>query len=125
MAEGDTGALLRALNTICSDGYQIIEEAELLHASAALHEPLAALMSRLHAQGYIDVRYAEDGVYCLRLLAPGRHYAEDRARAFVRARRNARRRLAALFAAAFSGAFLATLLALGLFLLLWGGKGGA
>ena len=105
-----TGTLLARLEALCPDGgYHIVEAAELSPAFSA--EEAAEGIACLADSRRIDVRYAEEGTYCLRILPSGRAYvlhARDRERAErMRLRQSAR----IAFAGAFAGGFLAALLA--------------
>lgn len=80
MLDGKTEALLAAINERCGgDNYKIIEEKELAGclAGGGDRAELRALLSFLEEEGYIETRYAEDGVYCVRPLAEGRRYFEQ------------------------------------------------
>lgn len=103
--------MLTRLNDVCEgDGFKILEEGELLSlfpaGSAADATVLSKAITYLKDHEYIDVEYAEDGVYCLRPLQKGREYKEE-----VRTEKSdsfRRRRDTVLLTAAgaFLGAFL-------------------
>lgn len=108
--------LLAAINGICENGgYRIIEERELLGAFSAADgvdgARLSEMLSRLETQRYLEIRYAEDGEYCLRPLSAGVRYSEQERGEKREAFR--RRREAALFALAGGavGGFLGALIA--------------
>ncbi len=111
-----TATLLRAVNELCGEGkYEVIEENELLSAFprkvAMDRQGLKKTLDYLCKNGYVDVRYAEDGVYCLCSLPDGRRYSEQ-----VREERSdgIRRRAKSLvftITGAFLGGFLGSLLA--------------
>lgn len=80
MLDEKTGALLAAINEKCGgESYQIIEEKELLEVIPEGNgaAELRSLLSFLEAERYVEVSYAEDGVYCLRPLTEGRRYFEQ------------------------------------------------
>ena len=69
-----TGVLLERLETLCAGGgYHIFEGADLAPDAGA--EELGALLSCLAQLRCVEVRYAEGGTYCLKLLPAGRAYA--------------------------------------------------
>ena len=117
-----THLLLDTVSALCADGsFKIIEEDELL----ACFPPklpvdrtgLGEMLGYLRENGYIDMRYAEEGVYCLTVLPAGRIYAE-RERA---ARTEHKRRLFGNFLMTALGALLGGFLgALFASLLSWG-----
>lgn len=108
-----TGAFLEHLSRLCGGGYHLFEEDELKEflPEGTLGETLFYLADCR----CIDMRYAEDGAYCLRILPAGRVQAAF-ARERARERASAERRTAL---AAFLGALTGTLLFLApLFVLL-------
>lgn len=83
------GALLVKLEALCADGgYHIFEDADFLPEQDAGEMLLFLADSR-----YVDMRYNENGTYCLRLLPAGRAYAaqmrEGRRAETLRLRRGA------------------------------------
>ncbi len=118
MLDTRTAALLAHLNGLCREGkYEVVEADELLSCfppkAGMDRENLQKTLAYLSENGYVDIRYEEDGLYCLCPLPAGRLYTEH-ARA---AKRDAfrRRRDTVLLAAAgaFVGGFLGALLAWG------------
>ncbi len=115
MLDEKTGALLAAINGKCGgESYKIIEEKEfsdcLARRGGADRGEIRAMLSFLEAERLIEIRYAEDGLYCVKPLAEGRKYFEqERLRT---AERNERRRSDFLLSllGAFAGAFLGSLL---------------
>lgn len=121
MLDKRTHLLLSRIIQLSSDGsYKVVEEKDLL-ACFPLKlktdgEGLVHMLRFLREHGYIDVRYAEEGVYCLSPLPEGRMY-DERIR---REREETLKRRACLFvftllgafAGAFAGAYLAAVIAL-------------
>ena len=115
MLDERTSLLLNKINEICGEGgFKIAEEGELLAAfpkSAGVEaEELRRILRYLEERRYIDVKYAEDGVYCLCPLPDGRLYFETARE--QKAETVRRRRGALLLSAvgAFIGAALGSLL---------------
>ncbi len=116
MLDERTATLLHRVNELCREGkYEIIEEGELLSGFAPRAgmdtDNLKKTVEFLAERGYIDVKYAENGTYCMCPLPDGRQYSER-----VRAQRSdvlRRRRDMVLTTAlgAFVGGFLGSLLA--------------
>lgn len=101
-------ALLEKINGICcGSGFKIFEEEDLLSSfSGGLQqEELKSLLCDLEEKRYIEIRYAEDGVYCLRPLPEGKLYFEALRR---QRREGVRRRTDAFFLSALGG-FLGSL----------------
>ena len=117
MLDERTGVLLNKINELCGEsGYKIAEEGELLSCFPSYMKADSGELKRnllyLEERRYIDVKYAEDGVYCLCPLPEGRLYFETaREKRYEGARR--RRELFLTTAlGAFLGAVLGSLLVL-------------
>lgn len=114
MLDEKTGALLAAINERCGEGYQIIEERELSELLAACggadKNEIRAMLCFLEAERYVEVRYAEDGLYCVKPLAEGRKYFEQERLQEKSFRVRRRGELLLSFAGALLGAFLGTFL---------------
>ncbi len=111
MLDKRTGALLAKINELCAEGsYKIVEEEELLGAFPARMgtdtEGLAQMMHYLEEHKYIDIRYAEEGVYCVCTLPEGRMYFENAKEAKGTAFRRRRDTILMTALGAFLGAFL-------------------
>ncbi len=81
MLDKRTATLLHEINVICSGGkYEIVEEGELLSCFPTKEgmdkDSLKKTVDYLAERGYVDVKYAEGGVYCLCPLPEGRLYSE-------------------------------------------------
>ncbi len=109
--------LLSAVNALCEGAnWRILDETELSerlpHGRA---ENIAALLERLEARRFIEMRYAEGGTYCIRPLPAGRAYAararEEAVSAAVREHRAFRTAFLGGLAGAFLGALFGALLA--------------
>ena len=80
--------LLAALANDPGGGFRVVEEGEL--CTGLSPEQFSRSMSLLEAQGLLELRYAEDGAYCLRLLPASRGYIERERSEALRARKNRR-----------------------------------
>ena len=111
MLDKRTTALLAKINELCAEGsYKIVEKDELLACfPERLHvdeDGLKQMISYLEEHRYIDIRYAEDGVYCLCPLPEGRLYFEDLREEKGAAGRKRRDTVLLTVLGAFLGAFL-------------------
>ena len=71
-----TDRLLHKINELCANGgFRIVEEGEL--SSCSEGEDLRGMLDYLRGRGYIDLQYAEEGVYCIRPLPEARRYEES------------------------------------------------
>ncbi len=103
MLDEASAQLLSALSAlIVGGGYKIVEEGELAPRLPLTGEELTRSLALLEEKRLIDVRYAEGGAFCLRLLPAGRSYAERVERERLDAKKRNRESL--LYAAL--GAFL-------------------
>lgn len=117
MPDEKAGALLAAINGICKEGgFKIVEEDDLLSPLLERGE-IGELLERLEAERLIEIRYAEEGVYCLRPLPEGRRYSEAQKESRLALARSRRETALLSFLGAFAGSALAMLLALLVFLL--------
>ncbi len=114
MLDERTQALLAGIADLCKgDGFHIIEERELKNLAPFEEGEIGRIISRLAEKEFIELRYAEEGTYCVRALPAGKSYTE---RARQEASERSRTRREVLFFAA-AGAFLgSTLSALFVFL---------
>ncbi len=94
--------LLSALDKLAGGGnFSVVEEEDILRLVPANGEEIARRMSYLEDRQFIDIRYAEAGEYCVRVLAAGRGYGAT----VAREKREVRRERRDLFLAATVGAF--------------------
>ena len=108
MTDERTCALIAAVGSLCEGGgFKILEERELTRLFPASAEELARLMDFLAAQRLIELRYADGGTYCVRVLPAGRMFAEREAQK-LRDERETRR---AVFGAAALGGALGGVIA--------------
>lgn len=109
MLDKRTGALLFQINALCKEGgYKIVEERELFACFSSQsedREELSRTLAFLQERKYIDIRYAEDGVFCLCPLPDGRLYFEN----VLRERSEETRRRRSVFLLTAFGAFLGSL----------------
>ena len=111
MLDKRTSFLLGKINELCAEGsYKIVEKEELLSCfPERLHvddEGLKQMMNYLQEHSYIDIRYAEDGVYCVCPLPEGRLYFENVREEKGKTGRNRRDIVLLTVIGAFLGAFL-------------------
>ena len=103
-----TAAVLVIVNAGSDGSYKVLETSDFLSAlpdrlktdEAGLDNSLRFLSER----GYIDVKYSDNGTYCLCSLPKGRMYAENTAA--EAAEKKAKGKFFLLFAAAFVGALI-------------------
>ena len=81
MLDKRTARLLKKINELSADGaYKVVEEEELLSSLPAHEEGNEALLHHslnyLCDHKYVEIKYAENGVYCLCSLPEGRAYCE-------------------------------------------------
>ncbi|MGN1077478.1 MAG: hypothetical protein ACI4ST_03090 [Candidatus Gallimonas sp.] len=116
MPDKRTDRLLFAVNTLCRGAFRVVEEEELLSCFSSGDgvdgESLKGMLGYLADRGYIDVQYAEEGVYCVRPLPEGRLYFEREKEARAKGRKNARTLAITAAVSAFFGAFFGSGLAL-------------
>ncbi len=120
MLDERTSRLLKKIIYLCGDsGYKIAEEGELL-TSLPLGDKgeLARLLRYLEERRMIDVKYAEEGVYCLCPLPEGRLYFERKREQRYEVSRRKRELFLFGFLGAFAGSLLCSILVL--LLLFWG-----
>ena len=124
MLDERTGILLDKINEICGEsGYKIAEESDLLSCFPAYMKADAGELKRnlkyLEERRYIDVKYAEEGVYCLCPLPEGRLYFENAREKRYEGVRRRREMFLTTALGAFLGAVFGSLFVL--FLSMWVG----
>lgn len=111
MLDKRTSFLLAKINELCAEGsYKIVEKSEFLASfPERFHvdeDGLAQMMSYLAERNYIDIRYADESVYCICPLPEGRLYFENLREVKGGTRRNRRDTVLLTVFGAFFGAFL-------------------
>ncbi len=110
MLDGKTEALMFKIQSLIKgNGYEIVEEGELI--AGFDKESLQNTLTYLKERAYVDLRYAEDGVYCLALLPAGRLYLERAVKARVEEKRQTVHAVLFPVLGGFLGSFLGALLA--------------
>ncbi len=110
-----SAGVLSALNALVGGaGYSIVEEGDISRVYPAAGEEIAKAIAALEDRRLIDLRYAEAGEYCVRVLAAGRGYGLQA----EREKREERRERRDLFLASALGAFAGSALSAGLVLLI-------
>lgn len=108
-----TAAVLDAVNAGTEGSYKVMEAGELLSALEGREKTDEAGLSNalkfLCERGYIDIRYADKGTYCLCSLPKGRTYAETYAE--EKSVRKEKGKFWAVFFGAFSGGLAGSLIA--------------
>lgn len=106
MLDRRTETLLQKLNALCNRAaFCIVSEEELLFAGED-SESVKGMLGFLQDRGYLNLSYAAEGEYCVRILPEGRLYFERAAAENQEAKRRARQgALCALFGALL-GSFL-------------------
>ena len=103
MLDESSAAVLAAINGACTGGgFKILEEKELARVLPAGGEDVAKTLSFLAENHYIELRYAEEGTYCVRPMPAGRLFSEYE----EREKREREKRRADVFRFAAIGAFL-------------------
>lgn len=116
MLDEKTLRLFTAIHKTCGQNYKIIEEAELLSAFTAADKVDAALLREmifnLEGHSFVDVRYADDGEYCLCALPQGLRFLEEVSGRKKDTRRSLGIELLVVFGASLLGGFLGSFFAL-------------
>ena len=117
MLDRRTGTLLKKLNTLIkSAAFCMVEEEDLLFAGED-GESIKGMLGFLEDRGYLELRYAEEGEYCMRILPEGRLYFERAAAENQEEKKRARvlmwcALLGAFIVGIFSGGLVALMMAL-------------
>ena len=106
MLDRRTGYLLQKLNTLCTGAaFCIVEEEELLFGGED-SESIKGMLGFLEDRNYLQLRYAQNGEYCVRILPEGRLYSERAAAEKREAVRRSRRESLSAFLGALGGGIL-------------------
>ncbi len=81
MLDRQTSELLKVLNSFCKDGsYKVLEKNEIIEKMSNKFKPdndsLSQMLSHLSERNYLNIKYADDAVYCLAVLPKGRLFDE-------------------------------------------------
>ena len=114
MLDERTSRLLQKINILGGEsGYKIAEEEELLTCLPLGDKgELARLLRYLEEQRMIDVKYAEEGVYCICPLPEGRLYFQRAREQKYEGVRRKREMFLFSFCGALSGALLGAIIVL-------------
>ena len=106
MLDRRTGRLLQKLNTLCEGAaFCIVNEEELLFEGED-SESVKGMLGFLEDRGYLQLRYAQEGEYCVRMLPDGRLYFERAASQKREEARRSRNEALCAFFGALGGALL-------------------
>ncbi len=101
--------MLAAVNEACrGGGFKIIEEDDL--ARIVPKEDVGKTLSLLEEKRLIELRYADEGTYCVRTMPEGRSYLERVRRENAERERGRRDTVLGAFFGALAGGFAAALL---------------
>lgn len=77
MTDERTSALLSAVRSLCEGGgFKIVDEEEIARLFSGGEGEIRAGMSLLAERRLVELVYAEEGTYCVRVLPAGREYAD-------------------------------------------------
>ena len=106
MLDRRTGTLLQKLNTLIkSAAFCMVEEEDLLFAGED-SDSIKGMLGFLEDRGYLQLRYAEEGEYCVRILPEGRLYFERAAAENQEETKRSRSQLLCAFLGALGGGLL-------------------
>ena len=106
MLDRRTGLLLKKLNALCqSAAFCMVEEEDLIFEGED-GESVKGMLGFLEDRGYLELSYAEEGEYCVRILPEGRLYSERAAAEKQEEIRRGRRETLCSFLGALLGAFV-------------------
>lgn len=111
MLEENACAVLAAVDEACrGGGFKIVEEDDL--ARRIPREEVKRTLAYLEERRLIELRYAEEGTYCVRTMPAGRSYLERAKQEKTERLKDRREVFFAALAGAFSGGAAAALIAL-------------
>ena len=106
MLDRRTERLLQKLNALCtSAAFCIVSEEDLL-AAGEDSESVKGMLGFLQDRGYLNLSYAGEGEYCVRILPEGRLYFERSAAEIREEQRRGRRESLSAFFGALGGAII-------------------
>ena len=106
MLDRRTERLLQKLNALCkSAAFCIVGEEDLLFAGED-SESVKGMLGFLQDRGYLNLSYAQEGEYCVRILPEGRLYFERAASENQEEKRRSRTQALCALCGAFLGSFL-------------------
>ena len=106
MLDRRTETLLQKLNALCNRAaFCIVSEEELLFAGED-SESVKGMLGFLQDRGYLNLSYAQEGEYCVRILPEGRLYFERAAAQKKEEIRQGRREALCAFLGALIGGLL-------------------
>ena len=115
MLDEKTLRLFTAIHKTCGGNYKIVEENELLstfrESDRVDGSLLREMICNLEGHAFVDVRYAEDGEYCLCALPAGLRFLQEVSGKKHDERRNRGVETLIVFCAALLGGFLGALCA--------------
>lgn len=117
MLDKQTTHLLQNLNKTCNDGnYKVFEKNELLSFMTKFNtdeESLEQMLEHLKERNYLNIKYADESVYCLAVLPKGRLFEEKSKELKMQKRKDSKliaTTMALSSVASFIGAFLAMII---------------
>ena len=115
MLDEKTLRLFTAIHKTCGENYKIVEEPDLLSAFRESEgvdgAQLREMILNLEGHAFVDVRYAEDGEYCLCALPAGLRFIEEVSGKKQEVRRHRGVETLLVFFASLLGGFLGALCA--------------
>ncbi len=81
MLDRQTSELLKVLNSFCKDGsYKVLDKNEIIEKMSTRYnidkDSLSQMLSHLAERNYLNIKYADNEVYCLAVLPKGRLFDE-------------------------------------------------
>lgn len=76
MLDRFSSKLLKKLNTICEDGYKVVDKEELAYSLHVSLDIVENALKDFEDLGYIDVKYTDESLVCLTTMTKGRQVLE-------------------------------------------------
>lgn len=76
MLDRFSNKLLKKLNTICQDGYKVVDKEELADSLHVSLDVVENTLKEFEDLGYIDVKYTDESLVCLTTMTKGRQMIE-------------------------------------------------